>query len=89
MSQVRVDWGVLQGTKLTKGVYKQEYSGFWVMATEAPSAHRGGVTIFYRKVEHFSIKELRLQGLNVISFNLVTLWIQWHVLGCYITPSNA
>ena len=55
----------------------------------APSAHCGSVAIFYREVYHFAIKELRLHGLNVISFHLVTGRQRWHIVGCYITPSNA
>ena len=42
------------------------------MAMAAPSAHRGGVAIFYRKAEHFATKELHLHGPNVISFQMVT-----------------
>ena len=47
MEQGKVDCGVFQETKLTKIFYTQEASGFWVTATEAPSAHRGGFIIFY------------------------------------------
>ena len=68
LAQVWVDFGVLQETKLTNGVYMQEASNFRVMAMEVPSAHRVGVTIFYCEAEYFSIKELRLHGVNVISF---------------------
>ena len=38
MAQGRVDCGVFQETKLTKGVYAHESSGFWVMVMEEPSA---------------------------------------------------
>ena len=79
MEQGRVDCGVLQETKLTKGVYTREASGFWVMATEAPSDHRGSVAFFYGEAEHFAIKELCLHGPNVIIFQLVTGRRQWHV----------
>ena len=54
-----------------------------------PSARRVGVAVFYCEVEHFSIKELFLHGLNVISFQLVTGRRQWHVVGCYIAPRYA
>ena len=56
MVQRRVDCGVLQETNLTNGVYMRESSGFLVMAAAAPSAHRGGIAIFYRKADHFVIK---------------------------------
>ena len=35
-------------TKLAKRIYRREYSGYKVVATEALSAHSGGLTIFYR-----------------------------------------
>ena len=59
------------------------------MVTEAPSAHRGGVAIFYLEAEHFVIKDLCLHGPNVISFQLVTGRRRWHVGGFYINPSDA
>ena len=52
--------------KITDRVYMQESSGFWVMATVTPSAHCGGVAIFYHEAEHFSIKEIHLHVTNVI-----------------------
>ena len=81
MSQGQVDCGVLQETKLTKGVNMQESSGFWVMGTESLSAHHGGVEIFYCEAEHFDIKELRLHYPNVIIFQLATGWQRWNVVG--------
>ena len=53
-----MDCVVFQETNLTKVFYIRETSNFGVMAMEAPSAHRGGVAIFYHKLEHFTIKEL-------------------------------
>ena len=55
MAQGRVNCGVIQETKLTEGFYMRESSGFWVIAMEAPSAHHGGVKIFYQEAEHFAI----------------------------------
>ena len=88
MAQGQVDCGVFQVMKLTKGVYTQKSSGFWVMATEAPSAHRGGVAIFYREAERFAIEDICLHEPNVIRFQLVTGRRRWDVVGCYIAPIN-
>ena len=89
MSQVRADYGVLEETKLTKGVYTQESGGFWAMVTKAPIPHRGNIAIFYREAEHFAIKELLLHVPNVISFQLVTGRWRWHVVEYYISPRDA
>ena len=46
MSQANMDLGILQETKLTDGVYTRRLVGYSVIATEAPSRHRGGVALF-------------------------------------------
>ena len=58
------------------------------MATEALSAHCGGVAIFYREAENLAIKELHLHSPNFISFQMVTGRRRWHIVGCYIQPSD-
>ena len=47
MSQANMDLGILQKTKLMDGIYTRGSSGYSVIATDAPSQHRGGVTLFY------------------------------------------
>ena len=89
MDQRRFNCGVFKETNLTKGVYARELSGFRLMATEAPSAHRGGLAIFYCKEEHFAVEELSLHVPNVIRFKLMTGRWWWHVVGYYIAPSDA
>ena len=76
-----MDCGVLQEMKLNGRFYMRGSSGFLVKLMAAPSAHSGGVVIFYHEAEHFSIEELRPHGLNVTSFQLVTGRWRWHVVG--------
>ena len=47
MSQANMDLGILQETKLTDGIYTRRSAGYSVIATDAPSRHHGGVTLFY------------------------------------------
>ena len=44
MSQANMDLGILQETKLTDGIYTRGSAGYSVIATDAPSRHRGGIT---------------------------------------------
>ena len=81
MAQGQVDYGVLQDTKLTYGVYRRYSSGFWVPEMAETSAHSSDITFFYRKTEHFAIEELCLQSPNVIRFQLVTGRQRWHIVG--------
>ena len=46
MYQDNLDLGLLQDTKLTKHIYTRDYSGYKVVAMEAPSAHSDGVAVF-------------------------------------------
>ena len=54
MSQANMDLGILQETKLTDGVYTCGLASYNVIATNAPSRHRGGVALFYRSTPPFS-----------------------------------
>ena len=56
---------------------------------EAPSAHSGGVTVFYRAEEHFYVEALHLYGANVVSFQLELDGQRWYLVGCYLAPDKA
>ena len=55
MSQSNMDLGILQETKLTDGIYTHGLAGYSIVATDAPSRHRGGVAIFYRSEPYFAV----------------------------------
>ena len=67
-----MDLGFFQETKVKKGIYTQESSGYKVLASETLSAHKGGVAVFYQSVEHFSVEALWLYGVNVVIFQLAS-----------------
>ena len=83
-----MDLGILQETKLINGLYTRGSAGYSVIATDAPSRHRGGVAIFYRPAPHFAVKAVRKFGPNVIGFQLATGARRWYIVGCYLTPDN-
>ena len=72
MAQANIDLGVFQETKCTDGVYTRASAGYGVIATDAPSRHRGGVALFYREEANFTVEEVREYGPNVLSFEVVT-----------------
>ena len=55
MSQANKDMGIFQEKKLTDGIYTHGSAGYSVVATDAPSRHRGGVEIFHRPTPHFAV----------------------------------
>ena len=72
VSQSNMDLGILRETKLTDGIYTFGSAGYSVVTTDAPSRHRGGVTIFHRPAPHFTVEAVRKYGPNVIGFQLAT-----------------
>ena len=75
-------------TKLTDGIYTRGSAGYSVVATDAPSRHRGGVAIFYCSEPHFTVKAVEKFGPNVIIFQLVTGARRWYIVGVYLAPDN-
>ena len=67
-----MDLGILQETKLTDGVYTRGSAGYKVIATDAPSRHHGGVTLFYRPTPHFVVVAVARCGPNVMVFQVAT-----------------
>ena len=59
MSQANIDLGVFQETKCTDGIYTRESAGYRVVATDAPSRHRGGVALFYMPLPLFTVEAVR------------------------------
>ena len=56
--QANMDLGIFQGKKLTNGVYNCGLSGYSVVATDAPSQHRGGVAVFYWPSPLFAVEAI-------------------------------
>ena len=46
ISQAKMNLGIFQETKCTDGIYTRESAGYRVVATDAPSQHRGGVALY-------------------------------------------
>ena len=89
MDQANLDMGIMQETKITDSVYTRASAGYCVVATDAPSRHRGGIALFYREGADFAVEEVRPYGPNVISFEVVTGRRRWYIIGCYLAPDDA
>ena len=70
MSHANMDLRVFQETKVTRGIYTQESSGYMVVATEATSAHSSAGAVFYIAADHFSMEALQTYGANFFIFHL-------------------
>ena len=62
---------------------------FRIVASDSPSRHRRGVTLFYKESPRFPVEAHQQHGPNVIMFYLITDGWHWHVVGCYLATRDA
>jgi hypothetical protein len=48
MEAMSVDIGIFQETKITGGIYTRSSSGYSIVASDAASAHQGGIALFWQ-----------------------------------------
>ena len=85
---LRVDIGVLQETKLEKGIHTRRSSGYSVLASKAMSDRQGCVALVWRESRHYEVEEARIESANVLTFRVVSGELKFYVVGCYIPPSD-
>ena len=72
VSHSNMDLGILQETELADSVYTCRSARYSVVATNAPSQHHGGVTVFYQTAPHFTVGAVHKFGTIVARFQLAT-----------------
>ena len=88
ISQANMDLGILQETKFTDGVYTRGSDSYSVIATDAPSRHRGDVALFYRSEPHFVVEAVENFVPNVIGLQLAMGARWWYIVGVYLAPED-
>ena len=89
MEQMNVDFGVFQEMKVTKDDIRTRFSsGYRLVCTDAASSHQGGVALFYRELDFFSVESVQRWGPNVISFVMTTGNQSFGCIGGYIQLDN-
>jgi len=90
MSKMSIDLAVLTETKLTNGRHSHFGFGYSVFATNASSPHHGGVAFAHRSDPQcgWHLESIQAFGPNVLSALLVSGSSRWHLVGCYIPPSD-
>ena len=89
MAQPNANLGILQETKITSVLYAQNSPAFRVVASEAPSRHRRGVTLFHREYLCFAVEAHQQHDLNVSRFQLVAGGRRCYVVVCYLAMHDA
>jgi hypothetical protein len=88
MEAMGVDLGVFLETKLTGGIYTRNSSGYSVVASNAPSAHQGGIALFWQANKTYEVKDWCIRRPNVLSCVVVMGSQCFYVVGCYIPPTE-
>jgi exonuclease III len=88
--QNNLDIIIVSKTKIDTLAYFQHIEGYRVITTKAPSAHQGGVALFYRDhpKQGWSIESVRTHGSNVLSCILHTGRTRYPIIGVYLAPSH-
>ena len=73
---------------MTDGIYTRGSAGYSVVATDAPSRHRGRVAVFHQPAPNFAVEAVQKFGPNVIDFQLVTGARRWYIVGFYLAPND-
>ena len=88
LESLNVDIAFLQETKLTNGIHTRNSSGYSIVASEAPSKHKGGIALCWRENRLFELEETKFLSHHVMTFRLITGGLRYYVVGVYIPPSS-
>ena len=86
VSHANIDLGIFQETKVTDRISTCGSAGYSVVATDAPSRHRGGVSAFHRSAPHFAVEAVHQFRPNVVGFQMENGERRWYIVGCYLAP---
>jgi hypothetical protein len=88
MEAMGIDLGVFLEIKLMGRIYTWNSSQYSVVASDVPSAHQGGIALFWRANKTYKVKDRCIHGPNMLSFVIVMGSQHFYVVGCYIPPNN-
>ena len=72
MAQANVYLVILKEIKIIYGAYLWESPVFFVVTSDAPSRHCGGMALLYKESLCFAVEAYQQQDLKFTNFNLVT-----------------
>ena len=88
VSQANMYLRIFQGKKVTDSIYTRGSDGYSVVATDAPSQHRGGVAVFHRPAPYFAVEAVHKVGPNIVGFQISTGERRWYFVVYYLTQDN-
>ncbi len=80
---------MLTEVKITNDKYPRCASGFKIISATATSHSQGGIALLWNKGHaSFEVKAAKIVTLNLLTFQLVTGYEQFYVMGTYIPPND-
>jgi hypothetical protein len=72
MEAMDVDIGVFLESMVTGRIYTLSSSGYSVVVFDAPSAHQGGIALFWRPNKSYEVEDWQIRRPKVLSFTIAT-----------------
>ena len=71
-SKASMDLGILQGEKITNGIYTRGSARYSIVTTDTPRWHCGRVAVSYRPSPRYTVEAVQKCSPNVFGFQIVT-----------------
>ncbi len=80
---------MLTEVKITNDKYPRCASGFKIISSTATSHSQGGIALLWNKGHaSFEVEAAKIITLNLLTFQLVTGYKRFYVMGTYIPPND-
>jgi hypothetical protein len=89
LAQMGVEAAILTEMKVTVDRYPKFSLGYKIIALKATSHSKGGVALVWKEGhDSFEVEAARVVNANLLTFQLVTGYEQFYVMGIYIPPND-
>ena len=86
LSQENVDAAFLQEVKSTGNIYKWRDAGCKIVATDAQKRHQGRVSVIWRMVTIWKLKNFATYGPSILRILRTPDPLHWHIVFMYTPP---
>jgi hypothetical protein len=89
LAQMGVNCADLTEVKIMNGKYPRCTSGFKIISSKATSHSQGGIALLWNKGHAcFEVEAAKIVTPNLLTFQLVTGYKRFYVMGIYISPNG-
>ena len=74
---------------LSKDHATKSYGPYNILTAATERTNCGGVSLFYRESQLYSLENAKVRASNIITFDLQIGATRYYVIGCYFPPSES